>query len=662
MLRKTLWEYRGKQSALVHLSPILAVILFFAASYLTYGRGWLPVGWDTPYYAGQTSRIMRQGVLPFLRESEYYNVGYSIVSSTLTTLGLSPLTVEIVLPIALAICLVLESGALVKGVLKDREIAAYATLFSACWFAVYRLSADLHANLLGLVFLLAASRFFLVNYGREKSTRVGWLWFSIITFLASFTHIETTIFFTFILLASLLQFCLLTPTKARLKRTLAGILLILLPALPGIILYVERVIHLLSYTQGTMLSNAQISPFFWAACLGPLIPLEILGFYLILGSNFTRKRNLEYNVFISSWALTSISFALAHYVLPGAQIFSERALILFPTPLLAATGVKAILWLRLNRSIDPLQFTHGRATSVCLVFALFISSTVITYTYTSPFYFKVNITDSAYEKLLWLSNNHRSKRSPIFLFNDYDQWAGGLGDMYNNWVEAIYGEHYSYLGHLHFFLATKETPFTSKVSQQISAIFLERMTKDGVFHASEPFRHEAILVTDFYLPSPLPKYYEDFLEEIHEGIYVLNTTKYKEPKSTRIPLYCSLKSSSEGWYSIRRNWAQSIHTLEFSSQKPSGESYCEFAVPIAEPGNYGLALRYWDGFGSEMALELNGELLDKIEYKGAGEPANFTIKTGFLPAGVHILRIKLQYETGRSQYASLDYLEAFECE
>jgi len=624
---------------------ISVIASFFVVSYAVYGHDGLPIGWDTPRYVGYTSKLSEVNVARFMEESGYYNVMYPIVSSVFTLMGFSPFTVEIFFPIVLCIFVVVISTFLTSSTLNDEEVTVYTILSCTPWFVLYRLGADLHSNLLALVFLLIASKYFLAALDDEKLITLKKIVFSALIFVSSFTHVETALFYVFIFLLTVVVLHILSPVKHNLKKTFVHISLILFSVSAGSFFYMEHLKHLLSYTQGILVHNLPLNLIQWIGYLGPLSFVGFTGLFLMLRDVFERKLIPEYFVFIISWALTSLVLASAHYFLQGLQIFSERALILFPTPFLAGLGFKKFWGKR------GFGFPGAKRNYVVFVFLA-----ILMYAYSGPIFQRVFISNSAYEKLTWISRQYKSETSPLFIFNDYDGYAGALGELYDNWVQAVYGDHYSYLGIPSFLLALDETPFVSLNSQQHSRRFLEELKEDGIFNMQSITDRKLIIIDDFFLPRPLPKYYRDFFDETHDGIFVFNATKWNQRNEVVIPLYCA-PGSSIGWSASKSNWADSIYTLEFYDHNPSEVSYCEFLIPVSQPGDYFLTLRYWDGDGSNIVLELNGVTLGIIPYEGTLAPANYTVRTSFFSLGVHELRILLQFASGKSQYVSLDYLE-----
>jgi hypothetical protein len=672
------------------LTCSIIILGFFAFFYITFGHSGIPIGWDTPHYINQMLIASRNGLPALMQQTGYYNFGYAILSSFLVIAGLSPFIVEIILPIILCISIISISGILARKFWKDQKTAIFTVLFATTWFALYRLGSDLHSNLLALLFVLASSYFFFIRFDK-KNGKLKWLWFFPLLMAASFTHAETAIFFAAILLLStFLTYLHLhhkISAKYSLRRFVIESFLIVLSILPSTLFFITNFTNLLSQTEGVIVTYAPLSITNWIAFIGIFFPLTIPGFFLAIQKNF-RKHNYPFNDFITAWFFISIAFAMIHYVFPTMMIFSERALILFPTPFVFAIGLRTIMnnvsksavdrlhailnscSLKLYKLTNKPKFyvnTHTfrpptriiKGAYVGLIFAIFTSSFLLTSYYVKPS-LVVYLPSPAYEKLTWLSNNHQLSPPPIFVYNDYDQYAGGLANLYSNWVQVTYGDHYSYVGDVESLLALSETPFKSTESKAFSKIFLENMINNNIFNKANLLKHEIIIISDFYLPRPIPTYNNVPLEEISDGIFIVQSEKLTSDQNVHLPLYFKIiaETSSPGWYKIQKDWAKSTYALEYFNPEPSNPIHSDFIINIAKPGNYSFILKYFDAIDtSSIILEIEGISLGKIQYRGTLQPANFTADFNFETAGIYNLRIILEYAPNQSQYASLDYLE-----
>jgi hypothetical protein len=662
---------RGNAKAIIPALAIgvVAVVVFFASYYVFYGYDGLPIGWDTAHYLDQMIYISKNGIFGFLHTNGLYNVGYAILSSMLVILGASPFVVEMFVPIALCISIVLGISMMVMKLEESRVRFVLVAVFAPTWYAVYRLGADLHANLLALLLLLFASYFFLLRLS-GKSGKLTLFSFLFFMFLASFTHIETTIFFAMIFLLTAFLYSVggggAKSSFLALRKTSIEMFLMIFSLVPSIIVYFDHMNGLLEYSGGILVSYSPLSLNQWLQCLGVLFPIAFLGllltFYRILNKSC---RCLD--LFAASWASVSLILGILNYALPSIQTFSYRALILFPVPLLTALGLETLFykipkWF--YKSLSPLSFFRLRQQTLRDL-GLLLALTILSSSFFGSMYFvysgatydsRIWIQPTTYEKLQWLSANYKPSSKPIFIFNSNDEYAGGLSDLYDNWVQIVYGDHYSYLGNLDFLLSLSETPFTSATAQIYSRIFIDEMKKDGVFNMPTLLQHSIVILTDFYSDQLTPS--DNAITEIHEGIFIVNPQEFVESQSLNIPLYSRMtENSSTGWYSVARDWCKSIYALEFYNQTPKSVAYSEFLFAVPKTGEYTLTLRYWDAKGpSDLAVGLNDALIGTVSYQGTQQPANFTANVA-MQMGANIFRITLQLTQGKPQYASLDYLE-----
>lgn len=358
-----------------------------------------------------------------------------------------------------------------------------------------------------------------------------------------------------------------------------------------------------------------------------------------------------FRTFIATWAITSIIVASLNYIFPTFTIFSERALMLFPAPFLAAITLK-ILMDRINKKTMHFSKQMQKMITISVVATIILSGWALTYISVAHNQ-QVWISQPVYEKIVWLSNNHTSEK-PIFVYYDYDEYAGTLGNLYNDWVQAIYGNHYSYVGRLDFLLAKQETPFQSPTSKTFSTMFIDKIREDHLFENNTILKHDIIVIDDFYRTGDLKSQYGDILKEVKEGIYIVNTTEAL--KKQTIALYSSIYQKSGNWYGIEVNWTESKYALEFWNPEPTESSYFETLIPSVNQGKFNLSLTYRDASGSDLLIELNNTLIGRIKYSQTEEMKIFSTPIT-VSQGIHTLRISFDYTPNVPQYASLDRVE-----
>jgi hypothetical protein len=638
---------------------IAAVIIIgtFGLSYLVIGHGNLPIGWDTPQYIGQITTVASKGPLQFVQDNGFYNFMYSEIAALPTIFGVSPISVEIFFPIILAVLLAGACGYLAKKNL-GAEVAIYTVLLCTMWFALYRIGTDLHPNLLALVIVIFALAVFPPWKTKNKTSMSKRLLFYIMIFLASLVHIESVLFLSFIIVCTLVIADFKNSSNGRISKILKDIIPLCIALAPSTILYYYRLTRLVDYSNGNPVFLPPLSIDLWLAYIGFLLPFAIYGAV----SLFTEKTisqpkkgnslSQPYVTFIVVWAVASIGIAALNYASPTLSIFSERALMLFPGPLLAALGLKKIIDLaRTSHHSKRAQQIIG----IAILIALVTSGWTITYL-TVAHNHRVFISETANQRLAWLAD-HKFSEAPIFIFNDYDEYAGHLAKLNNDWVQALYGDHYSYVGRLDFLLAKQETPFESVTSQTISSMFIDKMVKDGIFNGTQDFgNHEIVVITDFYSNSDVETDYKNILNEISDGIYVVDKSQLEHQQKNHISFYSNIYWASEGWYRVERNWTQAPYALEYGSPEPDSRIHLTTIFAITDQGKYLVTISYWDGNGNDIQIALNNTSLGTIQYTQTEAPKNYSMSASLQP-GVYYFEISLDDNPGLWQYACLDSLE-----
>jgi len=621
--------------------PSSVLVTFFGFCYLIFGHDWLPIGWDTPRYVWGMQMVVDDGVFVFIREHDYYNFIYYVLGGFLVFCGVSPFVVEIFLPIFLCALIFFVCIFIFREFVDDRWMFFVSWLFLVSWFAVYRLGTDLHGNLLGLLLVLSASYFFLKLFTEGS----GWnrLLMYILIFLASFAHIEVTIFFMVIFAFSIVLMCWSSMiSRLRMFLECLGLISVILPASILFLWHLMRV-----YSFGVVI-RAPISILWWICTLGVTFPVSLTGVWLVLRRIlFKRHKELPYFIFVSVWAAVSVVAGLVHYIFPFFGFFSERAIILFPMPFATALGFKKLLE-RKGLSWD----SWWKKIRAFAVISLIVTMSVM------PIFSRVFISHDAYKRVAWLSDHYHSLVPPIFVYYDIDIYSGSLGELYDDWVRAIYGEHFAYLGRIDFLISGFETPFSKDVSIAFSRRVLSEMVIAGIWNSGEIFEHPIIVIEDFYLPRPLPSYYMELFDEIYDGVFILNVTRVKSVREFYVPLYCSIFNVNvRGWSEREVNGSLTPHVLFYRDTAPLRDAVFVVKVPISKNNNYTLTVRYFDGAGTPVKLLIDGVLVGKIEYTNSSLFVEYTTDTIFLERGIHTLEIFLEYRPGSSYFLCLDYVK-----
>jgi len=621
--------------------PSFVLVTFFGLCYLVFGHDWLPVGWDTPRYVWGMKMIVEEGFFAFIQERDYYNFLYQFFGSFFVFLGISPFIVEIFFPVLLCVLIFFVCIFIFRKFIDDDSMIFVSWLFLISWFAVYRLGADLHGNLLGLLLVLSASYFFLKLFTEGGGWNRFLMYF--LMFLASFAHIEVTIFFTAIFVFSIVLVCWSSMIgKLRMFLECLGVVLVILPAS---ILFLWHLMHVYSY--GVVI-RSPIGILWWVCTLGVTFPVSLTGVWFVLRRLLFKKcKESPYFIFVSVWASISVIIGLIHYVFPFFGFFSERAIILFPMPFATALGFKELLK---KRGLSWDSWWKKIRVLATISFIVTIAA--------APIFSRVFISHDAYRRTVWLSDHYDSSVLPIFVYYDIDIYSGSLGELYDDWVRAIYGEHFAYLGRIDFLISGFETPFSKDVSIAFSRRVLSKMINAGIWGSDKLFDHPIIIIEDFYLPRPLPSYYMELLDELYDGVFVLNITRMKSVREFYVPLWCSIFDTNvHNWSGKKMNGSLTPHVLFYKDTYPLKDGVFIVKVPISKNGNYTLTVRYFDGAGTPIKLFIDGVLIGKIEYTNSSLFLEYTTNSIFLERGIHSLEIFLEYRPGETHFLCLDYVK-----
>lgn len=597
----------------------------------------LPIGWDTTHYVGGAIIVAVQGPASLVAQQGLYDIMYQFIEGLFVWAGVPGLTLELFLPIILAASIPYLLGKL--SILHlDRNTSLAIVLSAPAWYAIYRLQADLHANLLALVLFLSA----LGLMSRQTSLRSPRCAIGLgLIALASFTHIESTLFFVFVTFVSSIR----PPRFFDLRVVLVQILVVA----PAALLYLAHLSQVLFASGGTLDFSAPEDAATWLITLGPLLPLCILGLAATL---FRPQERLER--FVSVWGIAAVAVGLSQYLSPQTVIFAQRAVLLFPTPILSGIGFRrlVIIATRVRITIPHVRFGKPALTgSLLLILALSWAITSVN----SVANEKIFISSGAYQQLRWVSSNVKFSNTPIFLFNDVDEYAGGLAQLYDNWVSATVGPHLSYVGLVDYLVRVEETPYFSTVSQTISSEFIQQIRNSGITTTNALMQHPIILMGDFYRPYPLPTYTSSLFMQVSPGIFIANNSLLHLMNNVTLPLYVTFGPHSGDWYGDPSNWVESHNAYEvYDAITPVVQA--SFKIGIQSTGTFAFGLRYWNGSGNNLTVSVDGGAIGIVAYNNTNIPAIRSFQGISLVSGIHTLTITIANSPASARYASLDYV------
>jgi hypothetical protein len=615
------------------------IIASFALSYFLWGHNGLPIGWDTPYYIGESKIVASQGPLALISIQGPYDLVYQWFSGFLVWTGVSPVNIEIYLPVTLSAVFpyLLSRLTLIHS---DVKLATLVTIATPGWYAIYKIGADLHANLLGLIFMLTA----IVLISRARSIRQpGVLLGLTLIGLASFTHIETALFFVAIMLVSSVS--ALSAYSIRVALSAVAV------TVPAAVLYAVHLLQLLGLSGGTLAFYGPQSALFWLIVFGPLIPLAVFGLYTSIV-----RRTSWLEVFVATWAVASITIGVSDYFTAQTFIFAQRAAIIVPTPFLAAIGLRR-LQLRTDwPTLRGLHLKYSAKRILAVAFLVLVVSWPLTYAQAANENQKVFLSSSAFLRLQWIENNLKFPTAPIFVYNDLDPNAGGLGNLYDNWVSAIVGPHLAYLGQVSYLVQLQETPFSNLISRTFSASLMKQIAGSGITNRTILLEHPIVLVEDFYNPPPLPMYVANLFHEVSDGVFEGNNTSLEALQSITLPLYSGVISSIGPWNMTRSTWTQSGYSLDAMVDSKPTTLEAFFLLSIPSNDTYIIGFRYWDGIGSGLRILADGVVIGNVDYHNTGLPELQNFTGIHLTHGVYRVTIEVIQNPVAREYASLDYL------
>lgn len=618
-----------KKAVLVFIFTITFVFTFF---YIFYPASMLllPVGWDTPRYIWQMRAVTED--LGFVAKLDFNNFVYIAFGSLFVRLGVDAFIVERVLPPILLFTLLIEAYFIITKLHLNRDWKIYTTTILS-WFGAFRVASDLHNNLLALNTLLPFTYLFHLYFKNTKKQYLGIA--VLLLFLSSFIHLESTLFLT--LVSVLLLFA--EKKVGKIKKTALAFLL-LISVLPAAIFYYVHIGKLLVYSGGSF-RGSTMEPWRWFAYLGPA---GFIGVYqLISETRFIGKEDFLKRFFMM-WGFASIIFGLIQYLEPSFMIFSERAVILFPTPFLAIHKIEEVNY----RIIHGIKYCRKKMRlGIPILAALFNLMIVL-----SMNFYNISISPQRYEKMLILKQKFHDES--IIIVMDYsDHYAGEFGQRFYDWGKAVIGNVYTYIGSIYYLRDWMPTPFFHWSSRQASNILFQEIRSN--FQSLD----EAIIVygLDFTNFTVLPKNFEAFMEPLDENLYMVNITKLRETSGKFIiPVFQHSRVVSGVWRVSYANWSDSQFVNECCigsiSQLPSTEVL--FAVNLS--GNYTVNLKYCANAKISFYIQIdNGEANVFGDVDGLGK---IMVYNGSLSEGEHLLRISLKPVVQNvNLYACLDVLE-----
>ncbi|MEM3769598.1 MAG: hypothetical protein QXG76_00235 [Candidatus Bathyarchaeia archaeon] len=628
-----------KKAMLVFTFITAFVFMFF---YIFYPASMLlvPVGWDTPRYIWQIRTIAED--LSFIAKLDFNNFVYIAFGSLFVRLGVNAFIVEKLLPPVLLFILLIEAYFLLTKMYPNGDWKIYtATILS--WFGAFRIASDLHNNLLALNMLLPTIYFLHLYLRNAKKHYLGIATFLLV--LSSFTHIESTLFLTFILVLSLST----EKSMGKIEKT-ALTFFLLISILPAATMYYIHIRKLLVYSGGSF-KGSVMEIWQWLAYLGPA---GLIGIYqLICEVRFRGERDFLKKLFVV-WGFISVIFGLVQYFEASFMIFSERAVILFPTPFLAIHKIEEVNY----RIIQKIKSSRVKLRFSIPVFVIIFNLSTLLFMN----FYNISIRPETYEKMLFLKQKFHNQ--PIIIVADYsDRYAGEAGQRIYNWGRAVIGNVYTYVGSVYYLRDWMPTPFFYWSSRQTSNMLFQEICANFQSH------DDAVVVygLEFTDLVAIPRDFEAFMEPLGEdNLYIVNVTKLRETEGKLIiPIFQHSRVVYGNWYPSNKSWGDYPLVLEcWMTGNIAQTPAIEVLFAIKEKGNYVVYLSYWANETTSLKVQVD-ENQSQI-FNGTGNPEKVIVLNSVLDEGEHLLKVallsrELSRITSGDKYlrARLDILEVY---
>jgi hypothetical protein len=513
--------------------------------------------------------------------------------------------IETYIPIFISLAIPIIAYVLIETTSEYKGwIAVFAMI---AWLAVYRLSSDLHSNLLGIAICLIGSSAIL---GSATITKKRIILAALAFFIASFVHFETTIFFFLILFMTLIT------TRKIMKDYRYRLFLLVISVLPAFLLYVNTQFNRLQaegqIATGSGIVNGDIFENGFGIYLLPLVIAGLL--FLIF-----KKKKSSFDVFLLYWTAFSFLLIGLHFFLPVSN-YAYRALVMFPSPFLLVPLVDFIAVNAFSTRIDRGIFRF--------LLASFIITTIVSASLMASFslqYFaRVFVPRDVYEELVYLKD-YGSKNNTNEMLFIYNLDNPGIVELYDYWVSAVIGNHLSYYGNLFDLLQLKEGQY-NLISRRYFNV-LKGMQPQDIFNRT------LVILTQFYSSKNVLSYID--AKELRTNIYVSNLTKLVTKPDITIPINAFNLTSVGHWYLNTELGALEIYSNE--TQDP----YVLLNLSMPQ-GNYNISLTYWDGSkGNGLEIVVNDEPKAVLNYTASSRFQLSVLENLFLSNATTIIKISV---------------------
>jgi hypothetical protein len=403
---------------------------------------------------------------------------------------------EKVLPIVIGVSYSLVNFGILRKFSKSWKLPLIAMGLSIIAFNTARMVQDLHRNL--FCFMLVQIALFLIlpdileHASKKKATC-----FIFLMVLAGISHMETfalamTALFLFVLFYSR-------------KHSLEVKPLLIYIAIPSLLVFLLESPFLLNYMkeavfldQSTNFSYKEwiASPWSYLISLGgALIPFYVIGLHHNLSTSI-KNQEKQLLFLISFWNLVVIGGSFIPWF--GIKIPGYRFLLLATVPVVSTIGFAKFL---AHKNLNKKKI----ALSIVLIALAVVTQIVYISNNYNPW-----LSNSQYEKLMWIANNKRDDPCTFVLYFDSGEATHLVVEMYGFWIQAVVGSRTNvYFGRIPDLLSSQPTQSEDQYMNETSFAYWNMMKNNFIIE------NEIYLISDWYNTTYTdPKY----LEQVHEGL------------------------------------------------------------------------------------------------------------------------------------------------
>ncbi len=619
------------------------------------------LGWDTPFYVYMARLIPEVGVSGVLSRLEVGNHSflYILILYLLELVGVDPYFSELVLPPILAVFVVILYGFIAYRYFnRSRALMVISMVFASLWVSVYRLCADLHRNLLSYVFFLVLI-LLILEWGEDGDFKKYAISCFLTILLMSFTLIHMTIFFIYVFLLYIILRKLVSRSGGLETHDIYMFILLILAIMPALYLFVTGpkfqtdVLMALHVSEAAGGLSAPVwglrklgMRFLMYSCGYVLTPFTLLG-VLLIDKEILRGPIAKKNLIIMAWIL-GILMLMPLWVLSYKFCqYINRVLLFFPVPILSAYGFYYSL-LFMNKIFDKFGVGWVKKGAYVLVIGFVIYSSFITTYAEASIHLRPFVPYTLHEKLIWLRNNYEFRNIPIIVFYPHPWFTKDHVNLYENYIGAILGRHYIFVGTLTDLIRLVWTPLPEKFRyyQQYYGNFLVR---DGVFDLNGLREHPIVIIDDLYIQI----LHEDNIFErslvykIRDGIYIVNVSKVRSYSGYGImlfPVNVFSVNIINGEFKFEDNYS----ALILEGDCANSYANVTFMVYLEGPRNYKLFVKFYDADESlcPLIIAVNGTYIGSITYSGSGKIVMKMFEFNVDISGSYMLTINIAGKSG----------------